>query len=187
MLGTAITAYTHPRRGLSFYNIPYNVGQISLQDRNSGIHSSGDGYTRSYDEIVSDISDKTKCIRWRFTVSRFFGGDVFPGCSSAGHLRTTRHHFKLWQIRFLSRWCIFRRIWNHHEHCSTLHKVYSANPGFPGSKEHHWYALLFWSRKSSIILCFQHGTNILPFFDLLRADLYTFRMDWGPTKFIQWI
>ena len=40
----------------------------------------------------------------------------------------------------------------------TMNTVHSSYSGLPRSEEHHWYALLFWSRKSKI-LRFQHGSK----------------------------
>ena len=37
------------------------MGQVSVQDSPQGYIASDDGYTRRYDEIVSDIPSKTKC------------------------------------------------------------------------------------------------------------------------------
>jgi hypothetical protein len=38
------------------------MGKIPIQTAPQGYIASGDGYTKRYDEIVTDIPNKTKCI-----------------------------------------------------------------------------------------------------------------------------
>ena len=159
-----------PRRS-SLHDIHHPVGPLQ------GYISSGDGYTRRYDEIVSDVPQKTKCVDdtllWADTIEESFhqACNWLTLCGPHGiTLNPLKFQFPSPSVEFAG----FEITADSVKPCQ---KFTRAIKDFPTPKNltdvRSWFGLV-----NQVAYAFSMTTTMLPFRDLLKPS-QPFRWDEG--------
>ena len=110
-------------------DVHHTMGSLQIHDGTTRLHASGEGYTRRFDEIASDVPNKTKCIDdtilWSDSITAAFHQAV-EWLQLCGNNGTTLSKFVFAQdnVEFANQ-------------CTPIQKIPRIYPGLSYTSKHH--------------------------------------------------